>query len=318
MNHKQEQTSLPPALYLMGPTASGKTDLAVYLAEYHGFEIISVDSALIYRGMDIGTAKPDAATLARAPHRLIDICDPSESYSVARFRHDALEAMAEITRAGRIPLLVGGTMLYFRALSEGLSPLPSADPQLRVKLEQEVAEQGLEAMHQRLQQVDPESAARIHPNDPQRITRALEVFELSGRSMSELYKEQQALELPYQIRKLAVSPLERSILHERIAQRFQSMMQQGFMDEVKALYARGDLSLDLPSIRAVGYRQAWMHLQGQYDQQMMLEKAIVATRQLAKRQYTWLRSEKELVWLDSLSEDLFEQAIRQIKAWEML
>ncbi|MDH5361201.1 MAG: tRNA (adenosine(37)-N6)-dimethylallyltransferase MiaA [Gammaproteobacteria bacterium] len=318
MSHKTEQNRLPPALFLMGPTAAGKTDLAVYLAEHHGFEIISVDSALIYRGMDIGTAKPDHETLTRAPHRLIDICDPSESYSVARFREDALEAMAEITGAGRIPLLVGGTMLYFRALSGGLSPLPSADPQLRVRLESEMAEMGLEAMHQRLQQVDPEAATRIHPNDPQRITRALEVYELSGRSMSELYKEQQTLQLPYKIRKLAVSPPDRSILHERIAQRFQLMMKQGFLDEVKALFERGDLSLELPSIRAVGYRQAWMHLQREYDQQTMLEKAIVATRQLAKRQYTWLRSEKELVWLDSLSEDLFEQAIRQIKVWEML
>lgn len=318
MSHKTEQNRLPPALFLMGPTAAGKTDLAVYLAEHHGFEIISVDSALIYRGMDIGTAKPDHETLTRAPHRLIDICDPSESYSVARFREDALEAMAEITGAGRIPLLVGGTMLYFRALSGGLSPLPSADPRLRVRLESEMAEMGLEAMHQRLQQVDPEAAIRIHPNDPQRITRALEVYELSGRSMSELYKEQRSLQFPYKISKLAVSPPDRSILHERIAQRFQLMMKQGFLDEVKSLFERGDLSLELPSIRAVGYRQAWMHLQGEYDQQTMLEKAIVATRQLAKRQYTWLRSEKELVWLDSLSEDLFEQAIRQIKVWEML
>lgn len=318
MTSMPEQSRLPPALFLMGPTASGKTDLAVYLAENHGFEIISVDSALIYRGMDIGTAKPDVATLARAPHRLIDICDPAERYSVARFRQDALQAMAEISEAGRIPLLVGGTMLYFRALSEGLSPLPSADPQLRLRLEQEVAERGLEAMHQRLQEVDPEAAARIHPNDPQRITRALEVFEISGRCMSDLYKEQQAQQIPYRIHKLAVSPLERSILHERIAHRFQRMMQQGFIDEVKALFARGDLSMDLPSIRAVGYRQAWMHLLGEYDQQTMLEKAIVATRQLAKRQYTWLRSEKDLVWLDSLSADLFKQAIIQIKAWKML
>lgn len=309
---------LPPALFLMGPTASGKTDLAVYLAEKHPFEIISVDSALIYRGMDIGTAKPDAETLTRAPHRLIDICDPSESYSAARFCEDALAEMAEITRAGRIPLLVGGTMLYFRALSEGLSPLPSADPQVRERLEREMDENGLESMHIRLQQVDPEAAARIHPNDPQRITRALEVFELSGRSMSDLYREQQVQKIPYTVRKLVVSPLERSILHGRIAQRFQIMLQQGFMDEVRCLFARDALSLELPSMRAVGYRQAWLHLLGEYDQQTMIDKAIVATRQLAKRQYTWLRSEKEAIWLDSLSEDLLDQAMRHIKAWEML
>lgn len=302
----------------MGPTASGKTDLAVYLAENHPFEIISVDSALIYRDMDIGTAKPDAETLARAPHRLIDICDPSESYSAARFREDALLEMAEITRAGSIPLLVGGTMLYFRALSEGLSPLPSADPQVRERLEGEMAEKGLEALHKRLQQIDPEAAARIHPNDPQRITRALEVYEISGRSMSELYKQQQLQQLPYQVQKLVVSPLERSILHERIKQRFHIMMQQGFMDEVRRLFARDDLSLDLPSMRAVGYRQAWLHLLGEYDEQTMLDKAIVATRQLAKRQYTWLRSEKEALWLDSLSSDLLEQAIGHIKACDML
>ena len=314
----QKQPAYPPALFIMGPTASGKTDLAVYLAENHPFEIISVDSALIYRDMDIGTAKPDAETLARAPHRLIDICDPSESYSAARFREDALLEMAEITRAGSIPLLVGGTMLYFRALSEGLSPLPSADPQVRERLEGEMAEKGLEALHKRLQQIDPEAAARIHPNDPQRITRALEVYEISGRSMSELYKQQQLQQLPYQVQKLVVSPLERSILHERIKQRFHIMMQQGFMDEVRRLFARDDLSLDLPSMRAVGYRQAWLHLLGEYDEQTMLDKAIVATRQLAKRQYTWLRSEKEALWLDSLSSDLLEQAIGHIKACDML
>ncbi|MDH5184693.1 MAG: tRNA (adenosine(37)-N6)-dimethylallyltransferase MiaA [Gammaproteobacteria bacterium] len=318
MTTTPNQSELPPILFLMGPTASGKTNLAVYLAENYPFEIISVDSALVYRGMDIGTAKPDADILARAPHRLIDICDPKESYSAARFREDALAEMAEITGAGRIPLLVGGTMLYFRALAEGLSPLPSADPLVREKLEQEMAEKGLDVMHKRLQQVDPEAATRIHHNDPQRITRALEVYELSGRSMSELHKEQQVQSLPYRIHKLVVSPLERSILHERIAHRFHIMMQQGFIQEVGRLYARGDLSLDLPSMRAVGYRQAWLHLQGEYDEATMLDKAIIATRQLAKRQYTWLRSEKEAVWLDSLSENLLQQAIGHLKAWEML
>ena len=311
-------SDLPPALFIMGPTASGKTDLAVHLCEHYPFEIISVDSALIYRGMDIGTAKPDAATLARAPHRLIDICDPSESYSAAKFREDALREMGDIVRAGRIPLLIGGTMLYFRALTEGLSPLPSADPLVRSRLEQDMADHGLEWLHRRLHQVDPEAAARIHPNDPQRITRALEVYELTGRSMSELYRQQQVLQLPYRVHKLVVSPLERNILHQRIAERFQLMLQQGFVEEVKQLFARGDLSLELPSIRAVGYRQAWLYLQGEYDERTMAEKAIIATRQLAKRQYTWLRSEKEVIWLDSLAANLIEQAIHQIRAWEML
>lgn len=312
------EQQLPHALFLMGPTASGKTDLAVRLAEEGPFEIISVDSALIYRGMDIGTAKPDAATLARAPHRMIDICDPLEAYSAARFREDALREMAEISSRGRIPLLVGGTMLYFRALSEGLSPLPSADPKVRRRLEEEESERGLEAMHERLHSVDPQAAARIHKNDPQRIHRALEVYEISGTAMSELYRQQQAGELPYQVHKLIVSPPERAILHERIARRFELMLEQGFIDEVKTLYKRGDLSLDLPSMRAVGYRQAWQYLAGELEWEDMVSKAVVATRQLAKRQYTWLRSETEARWLDSLAPDLYRQALDYLRVSGML
>jgi len=312
------QQQRPHALFLMGPTASGKTDLAVRLAEQGPFEIISVDSALIYRGMDIGTAKPDAETLARAPHRLIDICDPTEAYSAARFRDDALREMAEISGRGRIPLLVGGTMLYFRALSEGLSPLPSADPEVRRRLEAEEAEQGLEAMHARLQSVDPEAAARIHRNDPQRIHRALEVFEISGTPMSELYRQQQAGGLPYRVHRLIVSPLERVVLHERIAQRFELMLEQGFIDEVQALYMRGDLSLELPSMRAVGYRQAWQYLAGELDWENMVHKAVVATRQLAKRQFTWLRSETEALWLDSLDPDLYRHTLEYLRDSGML
>jgi tRNA dimethylallyltransferase len=311
-------TELPPALFLMGPTASGKTDLAVALAESLPFEIISVDSALIYRGMDIGTAKPDAETLSRAPHRLIDICEPTEAYSAARFREDALREMAEITARGRIPLLVGGTMLYFRALTEGLSPLPSADPEVRTRLEEEEAERGLEAMHARLASVDPEAAARIHQNDPQRIHRALEVYEITGRAMSELYREQDSQGIPYRVHRLIVSPTERAILHERIGQRFEQMLAQGFIDEVKTLYERGDLSLDLPSMRAVGYRQAWQYLAGELDWDEMVHKAVVATRQLAKRQFTWLRGEEEALWLDSLDPELRQHTLNYLAESDIL
>ena len=309
---------LPSALFLMGPTASGKTDLAVTLAEELPFEIISVDSALIYRGMDIGTAKPDAQTLARAPHRLIDICDPAEAYSAARFREDALREMEEITRHGRIPLLVGGTMLYFHALMEGLSPLPSADAQVRRRLEREEREQGLAAMHERLQSIDPAAAARIHKNDPQRIHRALEVYEITGLGMSELYRRQQSQAIPYRVLKLIVSPTERAILHERIERRFGQMLEQGFIDEVKSLFERGDLSLELPSMRAVGYRQAWQYLAGELDRETMVHKAVVATRQLAKRQFTWLRSENDALWLDSLAPGLHRQAVNYLRDSGML
>lgn len=302
----------PRAIFLMGPTASGKTDAAVRLVQERQCEIISVDSAMIYRGMDIGTAKPDAKILALAPHHLIDICDPTESYSAAQFREDALRLMAEISTAGRTPLLVGGTMLYFKALEEGLSPLPSADADVRKALQNEEAEQGLVSMHQRLAQVDPEAAARIHINDPQRIHRALEVYEISGKSMSQLHAEQQGEALPYSLRKIALAPVDRSILHQRIEQRFMQMLEQGFVAEVEKLYQRGDLNEQMPSIRCVGYRQVWHYLQGQYDYDTMVEKGIAATRQLAKRQMTWLRSYPGLHWLDSMAPNMYANLLNFI------
>ncbi len=298
--------SVPPAIFLMGPTASGKTDLAVALLEQLPCEIISVDSAMVYRGMDIGTAKPDAATLARAPHRLIDILDPAESYSAAQFRTDALREMAEITARGRVPLLVGGTMLYFRALQQGLSDLPPAQPELRARLDAEARERGWQHMHRRLADVDPAAAQRIHPNDPQRIQRALEVYELTGRSLTELCLSDQgaAMPLPYRLLKIVVAPQERSVLHDRIEARFKAMLDNGFLAEVAGLHARGDLHTGLPSMRAVGYRQAWAYLEGQVDYAVMIENAITASRQLAKRQLTWLRGQSDAVWFDSLETGL--------------
>lgn len=291
------QAPLPPAIFLMGPTASGKTDLALALAERFDCDLISVDSALVYRGMDIGTAKPDATTLARVPHRLIDICDPSETYSAARFREDALAAMAEIRSRGRVPLLVGGTMLYFRALLRGLSPLPAADPEMRSRLEAELAELGLEQMHARLARVDPASAARIHPNDPQRILRALEVHALSGRPLSELIGTSPPA-FPYRVLKLVRAPEERAVLHARIEARFRAMLAQGFEAEVRALWERGDLRADLPSMRAVGYRQMLMYIRDEIGYEDMVGRGLAATRQLAKRQFTWLRTEPDCNWVD--------------------
>ena len=293
----------------MGPTASGKTDLAVALIEELPCDIISVDSAMIYRGMDIGTAKPDAATLARAPHRLIDILDPAQSYSAAQFRADALREMAEITSRGRVPLLVGGTMLYFRALQQGLSDLPSAQPEVRARLDAEAREHGWQHMHQRLAAVDPVAAQRIHPNDPQRIQRALEVYELTGRSMTELCLAEQgaAIPLPYRLLKIAVAPQERAVLHGRIETRFRTMLDKGFLAEVERLYDRGDLHTGLPSMRAVGYRQVWAYLAGQVNYAEMVENAITASRQLAKRQLTWLRGQPDAVWFDSQDNDLFDR-----------
>jgi tRNA dimethylallyltransferase len=303
---------LPPAVFLMGPTASGKTDLAVGLHERFPMDIISVDSALVYRGMDIGTAKPDAATLSRAPHALIDIRDPVESYSVAEFRADALREMNRISEAGRVPLLVGGTMLYFRALARGLAALPSADAALRQAIEAEARERGWGALHARLARLDPEAAGRIHPNDPQRIQRALEVIELTGRPLTELQREQEATQLGYRVLRIIACPRPRARLHERIERRFGIMLEQGFLAEVEGLRARGDLHRDLPSMRCVGYRQAWSCLEGEIDHAEMCRRAIVATRQLAKRQLTWLRQESGALWYDPTVGSARDEVIREI------
>ena len=290
----------PLAIFLMGPTASGKTDLAIQLRQKLPVEVISVDSALIYRGMDIGTAKPSKAELALAPHRLIDICDPAESYSAANFRTDALREMQEISAQGKIPLLVGGTMLYYKALLEGLSPLPSADEKVRSEIEAKAALIGWGGLHQELSKIDPISAQRINPNDSQRINRALEVFYLTGKTLTEL-TAQKGESLPYDILQFAIAPEQREVLHLRIEQRFHKMIELGFQQEVEKLYRRPDLNENLPSIRCVGYRQMWEYLRGDYDHDEMVFRGICATRQLAKRQITWLRGwTSPIQWLDSL------------------
>lgn len=302
---------LPPAILLMGPTASGKTDLAIALREHLPVELISVDSAMIYRGMDIGTAKPTPEELARAPHRLIDICDPAESYSAAQFCEDALREMREITATGRIPLLVGGTMLYFRALQSGLSRLPQADVAVRARLQAALAIEGLPALHERLAQVDPLAAKRIHPNDPQRTLRALEVWEVSGRPLSEL-QASAGRAMPFRATKLVRSPPSRDLLHARINQRFLAMLALGFDEEVRRLMARGDLNAEMPSMRSVGYRQVWAWLEGGVDRTEMIARGQAATRQLAKRQMTWLRKESGCHWLDETA-DITRQAMRIVR-----
>ncbi|AEF24062.1 tRNA (adenosine(37)-N6)-dimethylallyltransferase MiaA [Pseudomonas fulva] len=316
-------SSLPPAIFLMGPTASGKTDLALALARVLPCELISVDSALVYRGMDIGTAKPDRATLEAFPHHLVDIRDPSEAYSAADFRRDALAAMADITARGRIPLLVGGTMLYYKALLDGLADMPGADAEVRAELEARAEQDGLAALHAELQAVDPQSAVRIHPNDPQRLVRALEVFRVSGMTMTQLREQQSeaAAEgggLPYTVAQLAIAPAQRQILHERIAKRFDLMLEQGFVAEVERLHRRGDLHGEMPSIRAVGYRQVWDHLEGRLSAAQMRERGIIATRQLAKRQFTWLRSWQNVHWLDSLDCDNLPRALKYMATVSIL
>ncbi|EPM49369.1 tRNA (adenosine(37)-N6)-dimethylallyltransferase MiaA [Pseudomonas syringae] len=320
--------ALPPAIFLMGPTAAGKTDLAIELSKVLPCELISVDSALVYRGMDIGTAKPSKAQLAEFPHRLIDILDPAQSYSAADFRSDALAAMAEITARGNIPLLVGGTMLYFKALLDGLADMPAADAAVRAQLEADAQAFGWQSLHDQLAVVDPVSAARIHPNDPQRLIRALEVYRVSGMSMT-AHRDQQTAQsteaaasgrqqLPYTVANLAIAPADRKVLHQRIALRFEQMLDQGFLDEVLALRSRGDLHAGLPSIRAVGYRQVWDHLDGKLTREEMQERGIIATRQLAKRQFTWLRSWEDLHWLDSLASDNLSRALKYLGSVSIL
>ncbi|NOH99091.1 tRNA (adenosine(37)-N6)-dimethylallyltransferase MiaA [Vibrio sp. 99-70-13A1] len=299
---------LPLALFLMGPTASGKTDLAIRLRQKFPVEIISVDSALIYKGMDIGTAKPDENELAQAPHRLIDILDPKEAYSAADFRRDALKEMNEIVAAGKIPLLVGGTMLYYKALLEGLSPLPAADQDIRQQIETEAAEKGWVALHEELKKIDPVAGDRIHPNDPQRLSRALEVYRISGKTLTEL-TQVKGESLPFRVKQFAIAPKERAELHRRIELRFEKMVEAGFEDEMKALYAREDLHPDLPSVRCVGYRQMWDYLDGNCSLDEAIFRGVCATRQLAKRQITWLRSWDNLTWLDS---ENIEQALETL------
>ncbi len=288
----------PQAIFLMGPTAAGKPALAIELCQNLPCDIISVDSALIYKGMDIGTAKPSAEELQQAPHHLIDFLDPAESYSVANFRRDALSLMEKSINQGRIPLLVGGTMMYYKALLNGLNELPEADEAVRAQIKAEADEFGWAALHEQLRDVDPVSAERINANDAQRINRALEVYRLSGKSLSELTKQEEDA-LPYSVIQYAIAPKERSDLHDRIERRFNIMLEQGFEQEVRRLYERGDLNTDMPSIRCVGYRQMWDYLDGKIDKQEMIFRGVVATRQLAKRQLTWLRGWQDINWLES-------------------
>lgn len=329
--------SLPPAICLMGPTASGKTDLAISLCKHLPVDIVSVDSALIYRDMNIGTAKPTAEELLEAPHRLIDILDPIESYSVARFYEDALSEMRKISEKGRIPLLVGGTMMYFRVLRDGIAAMPSADEGVRKEINRLAEEKGWAHIHSLLKDIDPESAERIKPSDTQRLQRALEVYRVSGRTLTDYWRMQRSHNsgeanalgaglqeiknnsvrtgnkgeadytiiddsippVPFRLKSFAIAPAERKDLHDRIATRFRTMLESGFEDEVARLRARGDLTLQMPSMRCVGYRQMWEHLDGKYDYDFMVERGIIATRQLAKRQLTWLRSWDELTWLET-------------------
>jgi tRNA dimethylallyltransferase len=304
----------PQAVAIMGPTASGKTASALAIAERVPCEIISVDSALVYRGMDIGTAKPSREELAAVPHHLIDIIDPLDSYSVMQFRVDTLRLMAEISARGKLPLLVGGTMLYYKGLQDGLDDLPQANPAVRAALDEEAARIGWPAMHAKLAQIDPVTAARLKPADSQRIQRALEIHALSGQPMSSLLAQSEKQELPFDLLSFALEPSDRAWLHERIARRFDIMLEQGFLDEVKALRARGDLHLGLPSIRCVGYRQAWEYLDGQIDYAAMRETGIIATRQLCKRQLTWLRSMPERTVIDCVAPDAAQQLMDKVLA----
>ena len=309
-------TKMPLAVAIMGPTASGKTAAALEVARHIPAEIISVDSALVYRGMDIGTAKPTAAERAEVPHHLIDILDPAESYSAAQFREDALRLVDDITQRGRLPLLVGGTMLYFKALREGLDALPQADANVRARLDAEAEQSGMPALHARLAALDPATAARLKPNDAQRIQRALEIIELTGKPMSELLTRTPKADLPFRLLPLSLEPSDRSALHRRCAARFDAMLDApggGLLKEVQSLRARGDLHLGLPSMRCVGYRQAWEYLDGAYDLPTLREKGIAATRQLAKRQLTWLRAMPDRIVIDCIATDAAERVLQQVR-----
>lgn len=304
------------AIFLMGPTASGKTGAAVALISKLPVEIISVDSALVFKDMNIGTAKPDAATLAIAPHHLIDIIDPTSAYSAANFRGDALRLMADISARGKIPLLVGGTMLYFKALEGGLSGLPEAVPSVRAALDAEAVQIGWPAMHGKLAAIDPVTAARLEPNDTQRIQRALEVYAISGETMSSLFAKQTSEALPYKLLKIALVPSDRKVLHERIALRFDQMLAAGFLDEVRALIAKyPTLTPESTSMRCVGYRQALEHLAGEYDIAELRDRGIFATRQLAKRQLTWLRGMDDIVEFDCLDTNLNDLVFNEINQY---
>lgn len=306
----------PGVVFLMGPTASGKTGLAVSLVKALNVDIISVDSAMVYCGMDIGTAKPDAATLSAAPHRLIDIRDPAEPYSAAEFCRDARAEIEAVHARGRLPLLVGGTSLYFSALERGLSPLPPADPGVRAEIEREAQALGWAAMHEQLAAIDPKTAQRIHPNDAQRIQRALEIFQLTGRAPSAIHADTERPQLPWPLLKLAMTPVDRNTLHARIETRFQHMMDAGFYAEVEKLYARPDLKESLPAVRAVGYRQLWQVAAGRWSLQNGVERGIIASRQLAKRQLTWLRRESGVQWLGSDKDVLQQQTVKLITHWQ--
>ncbi len=305
-------TDKPSVIFIMGATATGKTALAARLYETLNCEIISVDSALVYRGMDIGTAKPSKALLADVPHHLIDICDPSESYSAARFQQDASTAIEMILAKHKVPVLVGGTGLYYRALEQGLSKLPKADHRIRAELEDEADKQGWQSLHQRLQKIDPKAAARIHEHDRQRIQRALEVYLITGQSLSTHWSIAQKQVLPYSIKKIILVPEDRTLLRERIKQRFVEMLNVGLVEEVQSLYARGDLSLALPAMRLVGYRHVWLYLTGKINYQEMQEQAIIATGQLAKRQITWCRGEANGEWYDPYKIGIASQIIEKL------
>jgi tRNA dimethylallyltransferase len=307
--------AFPPAILLMGPTASGKTGVAIELAQRLNGEIISVDSALVYRDMNIGTAKPDAATLRSAPHHLIDLIDPTQSYSAAQFRNDALKAMSGITARGKIPILAGGTMLYFKALMEGISALPQADPELRLEIEARAAKQGWPAMHTELSTLDPATAARLKPNDAQRIQRALEVCYLTGAPMSQQFGERSAEDFSYDALSIALLPSDRSVLHQRIDARFAAMLEGGLIDEVQHLRKKYQLSPTLPAMRAVGYRQVWDYLDGNFDRKELAARGMATTRQLAKRQLTWLRAMATIVVFDCLEKQLAASVVDNTGRW---